>query len=69
MIEDSAYSLDHSDDKRPTPSALENPQECDRTVTFCSGGKMYNITGLRVGSAVGPKDVVIGTADAYLTET
>ena len=69
VVEDSAYFLYYSDDQKPTPFAVVNPQDFHRSVTFYSGGKMYNVTGLRVGIAVGPKDVLARTADIYLTET
>ena len=56
VIEDSAYFLYHDDTHKPIPYPIVNPQDFNRTLTIYSGGKMYNVTGLRCGIIVGPAE-------------
>jgi len=53
VIEDSAYWLYYDDKHQPIPYAVVNPQDFNRTLSVYSGGKMYNVTGLRNGIIIG----------------
>jgi len=68
VIEDAVYFLYHNDAHQPIPYAVVNPQDFQRTITFYSGGKMYNITGTRLGIALGPEELLAKVAEIYPLE-
>ncbi len=57
VLSDLAYSEMYLDDRRP-PSFLQVPGAMERTLEFYSLSKTYNMTGWRVGYAVGNPDLV-----------
>ena len=52
VLEDAAYFLYYGDEHKLVPFATVNTNNFERTITFYSAGKMYNITGTRLGIAV-----------------
>jgi len=58
VIEDCAYWLYYATDDIPVRFSTVKAGNFDRTITFYSAGKMFNVTGLRVGIAVGPNKIL-----------
>lgn len=54
MIEDAAYFLYHSDQTPHIPFGSISQKNFNRSMTVYSAGKMFNITGIRVGFSFGP---------------
>jgi len=65
IIEDCAYFLYYEDGKKPIPFATIKPENFEKTITFYSGGKMYNVTGLRIGIAVGNKKLLSEASSSF----
>lgn len=58
VVEDAAYFLYYDEAFKPIPYAVVNPEDFKRAITFYSNGKMYNITGVRLGISFGPEDLL-----------
>ncbi|WP_349270770.1 aminotransferase [Mycolicibacterium parafortuitum] len=68
VITDEVYEHLVFDGKRHRPLA-DYPGMAERTVTISSAGKMFNVTGWKIGWACGPSDLIAGVraAKQYLS--
>ncbi|BBY75410.1 aminotransferase [Mycolicibacterium parafortuitum] len=68
VITDEVYEHLVFDGRRHRPLA-DYPGMAERTVTISSAGKMFNVTGWKIGWACGPRDLIAGVraAKQYLS--
>jgi len=68
ILEDVAYFQYYGDAHKPIPFATITSGNFEKTITFYSAGKMYNVTGIRVGIVVGPEKYVDEMHKIFTTE-
>jgi aspartate/methionine/tyrosine aminotransferase len=63
VIEDCAYWLYHEENHKPIPFATIHKDNFNKSIAVYSCGKMYDVTGLRVGICVGSQAAMKGISN------